>query len=176
MLNYKLLNKINIKPIYNINIFLIDRVKYLPLLLLLSFIYYDYKYNAGQLYLLYRYTPIYFILSLYIQISNYLILEKLQLMRILFELYYCAPHIIYVNLTQSEEKVLHNWINHSYFYRETKNEPIYILRDTEAHPIEVFHRFILKHKKNIPLQIKSSVIIIYFIIMKIQKHIFIINI
>lgn len=127
-------------------------LRFFPLLILFFiFILECYNYNFVLHYTLY-YLPIYMVFNIWYLISLVLDKEVFTIDQILIERAYGEPKILYVNLTELEEKLLETYIQEYYNFDKLFDIGVYESCSTDydiVHPICYHRRFVLTSNSEI---------------------------
>lgn len=89
-------------------------LKYLPLSILCSFLYYDLLHNNYILHYIFYYLPFYFMYSLWKTLSSFLRYTDKSLDFIIYERYYEEDNVLYINTTEEEEEILLGYIKRGF--------------------------------------------------------------
>lgn len=107
-------------------------------LLLVLFVY-DCYFNNFVIEKVFYYLPIYFLFLMWYTVSFFLYNTSHELDSILFEMYYCEPLVIYVNLTPEYEEELQLYIKQGLRQYKIQEEDFAILFYKMAHYFEFRH-------------------------------------
>ena len=76
---------------------------------------------------------------LWIQYTNFLLYNNAQITHILYEMYYCYPHVMYINITKNQHKELINHFKKGLY--ADKNTFLSGYSHCDVHVLQLIHRF-----------------------------------
>jgi hypothetical protein len=112
----------------------------LPFTLGISFFVYDIFMHDCILIYTTNYLPIFFMFILWKNYSDFLMYQDTQILHMLFEMYYCYPSVVYINVSKNHQEELKMCLKNS--LKQQKSLYINVYENgCDAHYLQIWHRF-----------------------------------